>query len=147
MPIRRGTKAKTSFLDDDGHFLRGALSCGWRCSQPLMLAITVLSAWARSRAGTPPGGWCSFLLGPISITRIDAVAAALAIIAAAVLATHPRITVILLTGATWVKVWPVTMVASLVIMLRHRVRTMAWFMLASVAIVCVPVAFGAAHDS
>lgn len=50
--------------------------------------------------------WVAFLgcLGPIGMTRIDAVAAAAATIALVVIASHPQIATILITVAGWIKV-------------------------------------------
>lgn len=66
--------------------------------------------------------WLGFLalLGPIALGRIDAITVPLAITGLLWAAGRPRVAAVLLTIATWVKVWPAALVAALVIASRRR---------------------------
>lgn len=92
--------------------------------------------------------WLAFLLllGPIALVRLDTVSVPIAIVALVWLATRPRTAVVLLTIATWIKVWPVALLASLLLDARHRIRTIAIAIATSAAIVAVPLALGAGRN-
>jgi hypothetical protein len=68
--------------------------------------------------------WMAFLalLGPIAIGRIDAVTVPLAVTGLIWAAGRPRVAAVLLTIGAWVKVWPVALVAALVIAARRRLE-------------------------
>ncbi|GAB3394319.1 hypothetical protein GCM10027568_24740 [Humibacter soli] len=89
--------------------------------------------------------WLAFLLllGPISIVRLDAVSAVIAIVAVLWLASRPRVAVVLLTIATWMKVWPAALLLPVLVMVRGRWRTIVAMVATTVAIVAVPLLVGA----
>lgn len=66
--------------------------------------------------------WLGFLalLGPIALGRIDAITVPLALTGMLWAAGRPRVAAVLLTIATWVKVWPAAVLAALVIASRRR---------------------------
>ncbi|MEO7005972.1 MAG: glycosyltransferase family 87 protein [Terrimesophilobacter sp.] len=68
--------------------------------------------------------WIGFLalLGPIAMGRIDSITVPLAIVGVLVVATRPRAAAILLTVATWIKVWPAALLAALLVASRERWR-------------------------
>jgi hypothetical protein len=88
--------------------------------------------------------WIGFmlLLGPISITRIDTVSVPVVIIALVWLATRPRVALVLLTLATWIKVWPAAILAAMLIGMRRRWRTAIVAAATSVVIAAVPLLLG-----
>jgi len=65
--------------------------------------------------------WIAFtaLLGPVALSRIDAVALPLAIAAVLQLSSRPGAASVLLTLAAWVKVWPAAIVAAMLVVLRR----------------------------
>jgi hypothetical protein len=71
--------------------------------------------------------WLGFLLllGPIALARIDSVTAPLVIIALLQLAARPIWATVLLTIATWVKVWPAAVIAALLVAARRRWQVVA----------------------
>jgi hypothetical protein len=89
--------------------------------------------------------WLGFLLllGPIAVGRLDSVAAALAIVGLLWLAVHERAAVVVLTIATWIKVWPAAVLVAAVVALRTRWRIVLVAAVTSAVIVAVPLIFGA----
>ncbi|WP_025155483.1 glycosyltransferase 87 family protein [Leifsonia aquatica] len=89
--------------------------------------------------------WLGFLLllGPVAVGRLDSVAAALAIVGLLWLAVHERAAVVLLTVATWIKVWPAAVLVAAVVALRSRWRIVLVAAVTSAVIVAVPLIFGA----
>ncbi|MGO4692538.1 glycosyltransferase 87 family protein [Glaciibacter sp. 2TAF33] len=71
--------------------------------------------------------WLAFLLllGPIALARIDSVTVPLVIIALLWLRTRPLWATVLLTVATWVKVWPAAVIAALLVSSTRRWRVLA----------------------
>lgn len=88
--------------------------------------------------------WIAFLLllGPVAVGRLDAISAPLAIVGLLWLSTLPRTAVILLTVATWIKVWPAALLAAAVVSLQRRWRIVVVAVAVSAAIVAIPLAFG-----
>ena len=66
--------------------------------------------------------WVYFLalLGPIALSRIDAVTVPLALTGMLWAAGRPRVAAVLLTIGAWVKVWPAAVLAALVVASRRR---------------------------
>jgi len=81
--------------------------------------------------------WLAFLLllGPIALARIDSVTVSLVVIGLLWLRTRPLWGAVLLTVATWVKVWPVAAVIALVVASRQRWRVLVAFGATSAVIV------------
>lgn len=89
--------------------------------------------------------WLAFLLllGPVALGRLDSVSAALAIVGLLWLTLHERIAIVVLTAATWIKVWPAAIIAAAVVALRSRWHIVLVGAVTSVVIVAVPLIFGA----
>lgn len=89
--------------------------------------------------------WLGFLLllGPIAVGRLDSVAASLAIVGLLWLAVNERVAVVVLTVATWIKVWPAAMLVAAVVALRSRWHIVLVAAVTSAVIVAVPLIFGA----
>jgi len=88
--------------------------------------------------------WLAFLLllGPVGLARIDAITAALVILGLLWLRTRPLIGAVLLSLATWVKVWPVAALITLAVASTRRWRVIAVFAGTSVVIIGVAMLFG-----
>ena len=95
----------------------------------------VLAAW----------WWLSFLalLGMVSMGRIDSFAASLSIIGVVCLVQHERAAVVLVTCATWIKVWPAAILLAALVALKSRWRTIALAAVSSAVIVAIPLLCGA----
>jgi hypothetical protein len=109
------------------------------------LAFATLTKWGRSRENNGAAWWWVaflFLLGPIALGRIDSIAAPLAIIGVLHLARRPRVAAVVLTVATWIKVWPAALIVAAVIAVKER-RVIAFVaLITSAAIILIALAFG-----
>jgi hypothetical protein len=109
------------------------------------IAFGILTGWGRSRERLGVAWWWIaflLLLGPIASGRIDSISVPLAMIGLIVIARRPRVAALLLTIATWIKVWPAALVFAAVIALRDRWRILATAVITSVGIVGVALALG-----
>ncbi|WP_430646042.1 glycosyltransferase 87 family protein [Agromyces sp. GXS1127] len=88
--------------------------------------------------------WLAFLalLGPIALGRIDAVTVPIAMAGLLWAAGRPRVAAVLLTVATWVKVWPAALVAALLVASRRRFEVVTVAASLSLAIVGVSLLAG-----
>lgn len=85
--------------------------------------FAVITAFGRDPRVARVGWWWLvflLLLGPVALGRIDAVVVPIAIIGMLVLASMPRVAAVLLTVATWIKVWPAALIAAIVVAVRER---------------------------
>jgi Glycosyltransferase family 87 len=110
------------------------------------IAFAALVGWRRPNRPVGIGWWWIaflLLLGPIALGRIDSISVPVAIVAVLLLAARPRLAALLLTIATWIKVWPAALIAAVLIASKARLRILITVALASAVIVAVPLALGA----
>ncbi|MET0956859.1 MAG: glycosyltransferase family 87 protein [Cryobacterium sp.] len=106
-----------------------------------LLNAVAFGAMIGRRPGPAAAGaawwWLVFLLllGPIALARIDSITVPLAIIGVLWIGRRPFWGALLLTIATWVKVWPVAAIIALVVASRRRWRVVAVFAGTSVVII------------
>jgi hypothetical protein len=109
------------------------------------VGFAAITGWfsSRNRAGVA-WWWLAFLLllGPIAIGRIDSVTVPLAIVGVLLLSTRPTAAAVVLSVATWIKVWPAALLAAVVVSTRGRLRIVATALATSAVIVGVALAFG-----
>jgi hypothetical protein len=88
--------------------------------------------------------WLAFLLllGPVALARIDSVTAPLVILALLWLRTRPVWGAVLLSLATWVKVWPVAVLIALFVASKRRWQVVAAFAGTSLGIIGFAQLFG-----
>jgi len=88
--------------------------------------------------------WIAFMLlvGPIAVSRIDAITVPLALVAVLYIARRPRVAALLLTIGAWIKIWPAAIIAAIVIASTARVRVIATAVSTSLVIVALALAFG-----
>ena len=109
-------------------------------------AFGVLTGWGRSRRNIGVAWWWVaflLLLGPIALGRIDSITIPLAIVGALLVATRPRAAAVILTVATWIKVWPAALLAVILISVKARRQIAVGAVATSVAIIAVALSFGA----
>lgn len=109
------------------------------------VAFGFLTGWGRSRERIAVAWWwVAFLvlLGPIALGRIDSVTVPLAMIGVLLIARAPAVATVVLTVATWIKVWPAALIGAAVITLRGRLRIVAAALLSSAFILIVAVSLG-----
>jgi glycosyl transferase family 87 len=113
------------------------------------VAFGFVTGWGRSRERVVLGWWWIgflLLLGPIALGRIDSVTVPVAMVGVLVLATRPRAAAVLLTIATWIKIWPAAIVLAAVIALRQRWRIVAVAAIVSAGIVAIALLLGAGQN-
>jgi hypothetical protein len=109
------------------------------------VAFHVLVRNGRSTSRSYAAGFwlvAMFALGPIWMYRIDGVTVPLAIMALLWLAGRPVVASVLLTVATWMKVWPAALLGAAFIALRRRWTVAVTAALVSIGVVGVIAALG-----
>ena len=109
-------------------------------------AFGVLTGWGRSRRNIGVAWWWVaflLLLGPIALGRIDSITVPLAIVGALLVATRPHTAAVILTVATWIKVWPAALLAAILISVKARRQIAVGAVVTSVAIIALALSFGA----
>jgi hypothetical protein len=92
--------------------------------------------------------WLLFLvlLGPIALGRIDAFTLPFALVGVLLAARRPAVASLLLTIATWIKVWPAVLLAAVLVTTRYRLRVLyAAIVLSAVIFATVLVLGGGAN--
>ena len=108
-------------------------------------AFGTLTGWGRRRDRNAAGWWWVaflFLLGPIALARVDSITVPLAMVGVLLLSRHPRAAALILTVATWIKVWPAAIIAAIVIASKDRLRIVLVGAATSAAIVLVVLVMG-----
>lgn len=109
------------------------------------LAFGLLIGRGRSlgRSGAA-GFWLAFvlLLGPVGMYRLDGVTVPLAVAGCLWLVGRPLVASLLLSAATWMKVWPAALLAAGVVVLRRRLPLIGGALLVSGVVVTVVLAAG-----
>ena len=113
------------------------------------VAFAALVGW--HRPGRSPGlgwWWIAFLLllGPIALGRIDSISIPVAMVAVLLLSARPKIAALLLTIATWIKVWPAAILAAVLIASRARVRILITVAISSAVIAGIALALGSGSN-
>ncbi|MDH6236195.1 glycosyltransferase family 87 protein [Cryobacterium sp. CG_9.6] len=87
------------------------------------VAVAALTSNLR-RPGGYPAAWVwlvfSFILSPVGLLRLEGLTAPLVIAGLVFLATRPVLAGVLLSAATWIKVWPAAVVLAVVAVSRRR---------------------------
>jgi hypothetical protein len=92
--------------------------------------------------------WVAFTacLGPVAIGRIDAVALPVAVAGVLAIATRPTLAAVLLSIATWIKVWPAAVLAAMLVAGRRVAAVVTGAALTSAAVLAVAVALGGGRN-
>ena len=109
------------------------------------VALATMTGWGRRGKNLAAGWWWVgflLLLGPIAMGRIDAISVPLALIGMLILAAHPIAATVILTLATWIKVWPAAVIAAIVIAVKQRSAVLASAVATSVGIIVIALVFG-----
>ena len=114
-------------------------------------AVLLHRAWRAPTRGVVVAAWwwLAFLLflGPIAVGRIDAVTVPLVIVGLLWAGTRPVWASILLTAATWVKVWPAAAIAAMLVASSNRARVFRVALVTSAAIAGIAAVLSAALGS
>jgi Glycosyltransferase family 87 len=109
------------------------------------VAFATLTRWGRSRENNGAAWWWVaflFLLGPIALGRIDSITVPLAIVGLLLIASRPRVAAVVLSIATWIKVWPAALLIAIAIAARERRVVVFVAAVTSVSIVIIALVFG-----
>ncbi|MGV8969452.1 MAG: glycosyltransferase 87 family protein [Microbacteriaceae bacterium] len=109
------------------------------------VAFAVITGWSRSKKHSVAAWWwLGFLvaLGPIALGRIDSITVPLALVGMLMVATRPVAATVVMTIATWVKVWPAALLAAIVITLARRRDVVSTAVVVSLTIVAIALVFG-----
>nr|WP_244962888.1 glycosyltransferase 87 family protein [Cryobacterium roopkundense] len=86
-------------------------------------AVCALTDFGRRISGYRAAWWwlgLSFVLSPVGLLRLEGLTAPTVIVGLVLLARHPIAATVLLTVATWIKVWPAAVMLAVVAASRHR---------------------------
>ncbi|KQV75625.1 hypothetical protein ASC61_11765 [Aeromicrobium sp. Root344] len=112
-----------------------------------LMTVAVIMMAVRDRIGVRAAAWWLLfflLLGPVAISRLDGIAAALATVALLVIVRRPRLATVLVLAAAWVKVAHAAWMISLLATSRRRLRdVLVPTLLTTLLIGVVAVALGA----
>ncbi|MEX5297194.1 glycosyltransferase 87 family protein [Kocuria sp. CPCC 205292] len=92
------------------------------------LGLVCLTRGRRGEQGIAPAWWWLFFtvfLGYLSFARVEGIAAPIVLVGLLYASERPVLGSVLLSIATWIKVWPAALVLALVIACRQRVRVVA----------------------
>ncbi|MFC7432823.1 MULTISPECIES: glycosyltransferase 87 family protein [unclassified Agrococcus] len=108
------------------------------------LALRAILASGSARASIAGWAWLCMLLtlGPVALLRLEGVTAPLVVIAVTMLARRPWAAGVLLAAATWIKVWPVALVASALVVMRERGRILQAGIVVTAGVVAAAVVLG-----
>ena len=126
----------------------GTYGQNWLVMVSLLDALAfffVIGGWRRpARRIFAAWWWIAFVLclGPITLGRLDSVVAPLAVLGLMFLLTRPRVAALLLTLATWIKVWPVALLLASIAVVRKRWTLVITAAIASAVIVVVVCLLG-----
>ena len=122
--------------------LPGAYLAAWLV---LVIALDAVAYHWVARRDPAAARWWLFLLlalGPVSIGRLDSVAAPLVLLGGIVLLRRPRTAAVLLTLASWVKVWPAVAVLAASVSGPRRRWVLLTAVITSAAVVAADAALG-----
>ena len=110
-----------------------------------VVAFGTLTGWGRRRDHNGAGWWWVaflFLVGPIALGRIDSITVPLAMVGVLLLSRHPRLAALILTIATWIKVWPAALIGAIIVASKERLRIATVGAATSALIVLVALLMG-----
>ncbi|CAL8900212.1 hypothetical protein KVA01_10760 [Kocuria varians] len=112
------------------------------------VAMGKLTAWGRKREAFAAGWWWLgfvLLMGWLGFARMDGFTAPIVLIALVYGVAHPFVASLLLSLATWMKVWPAAVVLALLSAARRRGAVLLAGVLATLVAVAVAAASGSVH--
>ncbi|MGO2542158.1 MAG: glycosyltransferase 87 family protein [Specibacter sp.] len=110
------------------------------------VGLAFLTRGKRARSGIAPAWfWLFFTLfmGFLSFARVEGITTSLVLIALLYAAERPVVAAVLLSVATWIKVWPAAVIAPLLIASAKRVQVFLAGLAVSAAVAAVAVLTGA----
>ncbi|MFC8302625.1 glycosyltransferase family 87 protein [Specibacter sp. NPDC057265] len=112
-------------------------------------AVGKLTRWGRNRQAIPAALWWiafTLLLGWLGFARVDGITAPVVLFALCLGAASPFVTSLLLSVATWTKVWPAAVVLALFTVVKQRVQVVLAGVLVTALVVALALAMGAVPE-
>ncbi|WP_306862828.1 glycosyltransferase family 87 protein [Arthrobacter bambusae] len=109
------------------------------------VALAKLTGWGRRREAIPAAWWWLvfiLIMGSLGFARVDGFTAPIVLIALAYGVSQPFVASLLLSVATWMKVWPAAVMLSLFTVVKQRTKVVAAGILTSVLVVALTAAVG-----
>lgn len=109
------------------------------------IAFSILIGRGQSRKRLAAAWWWLafiLLLGPIALARVDSVTVPIAVVAVLLLSRRPYLAGVLLAVATWMKIWPVAIIVSVVITSRRRKEIIIAGAITSLAVAACVIGLG-----
>lgn len=113
------------------------------------VAFGFLIGWTRPvRNVVAAWWWLGFLvlLGPIALARLDSVTVPLAIVGVLFSVSRPKAAAVILTVASWVKVWPGALLVALIVATKARWRILVSAVVSSVVIATLALLLGSGSN-
>lgn len=113
------------------------------------LAVGKLTNWGRTRQAIPAALWWivfTLLLGWLGFARVDGLTAPVVLMALCIGAANPFIASLILSVATWTKVWPAAVILALFTVVKQRVQVVVAGVLVTAFVVALAMAMGALPD-
>ncbi len=110
------------------------------------LAVGKLTNWGRNSSAIPAALWWlgfTTLLAWLGFARVDGLTAPVVLIALVIGVSNPFVTSLILSIATWTKVWPAAVVLALFTVVKQRVKVVLAGMLVTALVVALALAMGA----
>lgn len=110
------------------------------------LAVGKLTSWGKKRETIPAAlWWIAFtaLLAWLGFARVDGLTAPVVLIALSIGVASPFLTSVILSVATWTKVWPAAVVLALFTVVKQRVQVVLAGVLVTALVVAVALAMNA----
>lgn len=111
------------------------------------LALGVLTRWGRSQAGIRAGWWwLGFvtLMGCLSFARVDGITAPIVLIGLTFGTASPLLASMILSVATWMKIWPAAVLLPLFAVVRDRWKVVLGGVLVTTAVTLTALVMGVA---
>lgn len=110
------------------------------------LAVGKLTNWGKKSSAIPAALWWigfTTLLAWLGFARVDGLTAPMVLIALVIGVSNPFLTSVILSIATWTKVWPAAVVLALFTVVKERVRVVLAGLLVTAAVVALALSVGA----
>ncbi len=109
------------------------------------LAVGKLTNWGKKTSAIPAALWWlgfTTLLAWLGFARVDGLTAPVVLIALVIGVSNPFVTSVILSIATWTKVWPAAVVLALLTVVKERVRVVVAGMLVTALVVALALGVG-----
>jgi hypothetical protein len=108
-------------------------------------SVYILARGGAGRSGYRAAWWWMLVLlimSPVALLRLEGITAPLAVIGLTLIARRPAVAAVILSAATWIKVWPAALILALVVACRKRWTVLITGVAFTLLVVIVVAALG-----